>query len=526
MIASNSSSFITQATAPASSSCRDLVRGDRRGQADDAHARAPPRARRASPGRRRGRASGSPSARRPAAARATTAGASSPVATLPTTSISLAEPEQQLERLAEGVVVLDQDDADRASAAGLRLLRRQAAARSAAGRPRAPRARARDASPRGSATSPSSGGGSSPVSSVRTPRGSASSASTTARATSSNVLAARDRLAVGEPEPRALPHRDAVQLHVARRDRDGAGRDGVDRLLHRGGVLLGAPRRVEHDHRREPGLQRCASARRAPAATAWATACSAPMITFPLFGSTSTSASSAASIAATRSAVDGFIVRAAVDDHRAEALEQPAVPGARGDGDDPARRPRRGSATACSRRSSRSRGLLVHVRDLDAGDRALRDAERERAARVVGVHVHLQRGRGRRRRAASRRAARARARARPRRGRRPRRRRPCSSGSARAPGGSRRARPPPRRAPAPRAAPRRRAPRRCPRTISTSPAAPASTTPASAARAASRACAARWRRRAATTRGQVRVALARRRPARGSRSASSPRPAS
>ena len=36
--------------------------------------------------------------------------------------------------------------------------------------------------------------------------------------------------------------------------------------------------------------------------------------------------------------------------------------------------------------------LLVHVRDLDAADRAVRDAERQRAARVVGVHVHLQRG--------------------------------------------------------------------------------------------------------------------------------------
>ena len=35
--------------------------------------------------------------------------------------------------------------------------------------------------------------------------------------------------------------------------------------------------------------------------------------------------------------------------------------------------------------------LLVHVRDLDAADRAARDTERQRAAGVVGVHVHLER---------------------------------------------------------------------------------------------------------------------------------------
>jgi hypothetical protein len=34
--------------------------------------------------------------------------------------------------------------------------------------------------------------------------------------------------------------------------------------------------------------------------------------------------------------------------------------------------------------------LLVHVRDLDAFDRAARDAERERAAGIVGVHMHLE----------------------------------------------------------------------------------------------------------------------------------------
>ena len=39
----------------------------------------------------------------------------------------------------------------------------------------------------------------------------------------------------------------------------------------------------------------------------------------------------------------------------------------------------------------RALGLRVHVRDLDAADRAARGAERERAARIVGVDVHLQR---------------------------------------------------------------------------------------------------------------------------------------
>src|SRR5439155_12918396 len=36
-------------------------------------------------------------------------------------------------------------------------------------------------------------------------------------------------------------------------------------------------------------------------------------------------------------------------------------------------------------------GLTVHVRDLDPVDRAGRDAERERGARIVRVQVHLQR---------------------------------------------------------------------------------------------------------------------------------------
>ena len=51
------------------------------------------------------------------------------------------------------------------------------------------------------------------------------------------------------------------------------------------------------------------------------------------------------------------------------------------------------SGTIASRRSSRSCGLLVHVRDLDPVDRPGLRADRERRAGIVGVHVHLERAR-------------------------------------------------------------------------------------------------------------------------------------
>src|SRR5579864_7369095 len=56
------------------------------------------------------------------------------------------------------------------------------------------------------------------------------------------VDAARDGIAVGEAEPFALHDRDTVQLHVARRDRDFAGRDCLDRLAHLDGVRRGVAR--------------------------------------------------------------------------------------------------------------------------------------------------------------------------------------------------------------------------------------------------------------------------------------------
>ena len=77
-----------------------------------------------------------------------------------------------------------------------------------------------------------------------------------------------------------------------------------------------------------------------------------------------------------------------------EALEEAPVALARDDGDDAGGR-------ALGRRVGH-RGeqpllallrLLVHVRDLDAVDRADRAADRERGAGIVGVHVHLDRGR-------------------------------------------------------------------------------------------------------------------------------------
>ena len=113
-----------------------------------------------------------------------------------------------------------------------------------------------------------------------------------------------------------------------------------------------------------------------------------------MFGSTSTSVAGVASIAATMSAVDGFIVwPPSITRRRAVALEETAVAVA-------GRRPRRRRSRASVRVGHRLEEpllallrLLVHVRDLDALDRPDRGAERERAPGLVGVDVHLERGR-------------------------------------------------------------------------------------------------------------------------------------
>ena len=100
----------------------------------------------------------------------------------------------------------------------------------------------------------------------------------------------------------------------------------------------------------------------------------------------------------------------------------------------------RASGTASSSRSLALLRLLVHVRDLDAFDRADRGPERERLAGLVGVDVDLERARiaDHEQRVAellelgsSNSASRS----------PPRRRRPCSTGTATAPGGPHRCRP-------------------------------------------------------------------------------------
>ena len=143
------------------------------------------------------------------------------------------------------------------------------------------------------------------------------------------------------------------------------------------------------------------------------------------------------------------------------------------DGDEPGlERCERGRRTAALEETFLAlRRLHVHVRDLDALDHAERGAECERLPGIVGVDVHLERRRvaDDEERVAD--LARARSRARPCRGRRPRRRRPCSSGTPTAPGGSRRGRATPSR-PALPGAPRPSRRRPCPRAISTRPGAP------------------------------------------------------
>ena len=238
--------------APRTSAPRPTRSGRRR--ASPARRAAPPR----SSGRRTAPASGSRRARRRAGASAQTSTASWPVADRRDDLEVAPQAEQQLERLAEDLVVLDEDDphGPRHAAGAYALLGREQQRDSAAGRPRAPRARARDGSRSSSASRPSSGGGSSPVSSVSTLRGSASRRSSTARATSSNEPPPATGSPVGEPEPGALADRDAVRLDVARGDRDRARRDLVGASCIAAAFSLGGHGRVEGDHRREPRLER------------------------------------------------------------------------------------------------------------------------------------------------------------------------------------------------------------------------------------------------------------------------------
>ena len=209
---------------------------------------------------------------------------------------------------------------------------------------------------------------------------------------------ARLRRRSRRPPPARLPRaratslldRDAVQLDVAARDRDRAGGDPASRLLHR---------RRRSRRRRSAGSKATSAAspawidRVGTTRTIFAAcrrACSALMITLPLFGSTTTSAACARLDRGEEIGRRG-VHRAPPSTTRApklsseRAVAAPAVTTTTAHASAPA------SGTACSSRSSRCCGLRVHVRDLDAADDAARGAERERAARIVGVDVHLQR---------------------------------------------------------------------------------------------------------------------------------------
>ena len=119
-------------------------------------------------------------------------------------------------------------------------------------------------------------------------------------------LAADDRLLFEQAEILPLANGQAVELDVAGRGRHGSRRHRADRLPHRLLVLAGRRPRVVGEQRRQARLDRPRGhdAGRFPAIAA---ACSAVMITLPLFGSTTTSGASARSIASTMFAVEGFI---------------------------------------------------------------------------------------------------------------------------------------------------------------------------------------------------------------------------
>ena len=183
------------------------------GQADDGSSRTGERtAAVATP--RRARAGGSPSARRLHPTRRTRTAAAA-VDTRPTTSRSCLQPEQELERRPVDVVVLDEQDPDRLHGVHVNLLREheQRVMRLAAmvllDVEAGMASRMRDAS---EPTSRSS----SPVISIRKVFPPASARSTTSSATAWKSFAADDRPVVDQPEPLSLPHRDAVDLRVAR----------------------------------------------------------------------------------------------------------------------------------------------------------------------------------------------------------------------------------------------------------------------------------------------------------------------
>ena len=339
--------------------------------------------------------------------------------------------EQQLECLAEDLVVLDEEDPDRPPHGGADSTRPREAGGNAAGRRPGRRPRRPDA-PRRSGRA---GRRAAPCPRRRAASaaraGSRSSRSTTAYVTSSKSSPPATGCPPASPShsplriatPFICTSREAIVTSPVATD--------ADRLAHLGRVLGCAPRAVERDHRSEAGrgssrvhdLDDAVGVRGGmlggehdvrvvreddPPPPRRATARRAA-------GRPSTDSSS------------GRPRRSRSGRRFGEALEEQPVPFAGDDRDDAATAPRGASGTAASRRSSRccvcSCMFAISIRSIVPDARA----DRERRAGIVRVHVHLDRAFRRRRRAASRRAARARTRAPRGRARRPRSGTPCST---------------------------------------------------------------------------------------------------
>ena len=333
-------------------------------------------------------ADGSRAGRRPAGARARPRAAARAVVDRRDDLDVVAQPEQQLERLAEDLVVLDEDDADRRTRSSfgrdeqrvvrlsalvhleleLRVLAPRAAraGRRAPARPRRSAASAPRAAPR----------------SRRVDDGAC------------DLVEARRR----RRRPRRRPARATRRLRTATPFRSTSREATVTAPV---ATAASAARidssvlvRVRARRRRRPSRRAPPAARRVGTTRTvfelWSAACSALMITFALFGST-------IDLGRRRSLDRGEDVGrrrvhrpAAVDDARAEALEEPR-------GCPRRRRPRqrRSSpvARSCSRSSRCGRSGRACSRSRRRRSSPRGDPERERASRVVGVDVHLERAR-------------------------------------------------------------------------------------------------------------------------------------
>ena len=348
-----------------------------------------------------------------------------------------------------------------------------------------------------------------PVSSVTKPRGSASSRSKTACATSSKSAPC----ATGSPpaSPRKLPLLIATPFSCASFDAivtapvaTDASASSIASAFASASFALSNATSAARPAGIESVRMTCTSF------VARSAACSAARMTFELLGSTKTEGAFVRSMAATRSAADGFIdcppstICVAPELSNNARLPAPATTATTSLSADGA------SAHDVEKALLALLGLLVHVRDLDLLERADGGPERERRARIVRVHVHLDRGRvaDHEQRVAERLELRLRALRGP--VPRPRRRRRCSSGTSTAPGA------PPRHSALPRAAPpgsaRPRARRRCRARSPAGRRLPHRRHRRCAGRRAARACARRRRRHEARPRRAVRAQSRRRAP--------------